>query len=89
MILSSHNRLIPFSMISILSIFLCSIPVFIGCGLALYNSISQDQEFFIALDTITVTGLVIILMIMDLKHPDDYFVDEHEAKNLKKKVYQE
>jgi hypothetical protein len=32
---------------------------------------------------------MIILMVMDLKHPDDYFIDEHEAKNLKKKVYQE
>lgn len=26
---------------------------------------------------------------MDLKHEDEYFNDEHEAKNLKKKVYEE
>lgn len=43
MVLSSLNKLTPFSMISVISIFICSIPVFVGCGLALYNSISQDQ----------------------------------------------
>ena len=26
---------------------------------------------------------------MDLKHEDEYFNDEHEAKNLKKKVYEQ
>ena len=32
---------------------------------------------------------MILLILMDLKHADDYFVDEHEAKNLKKKIYEE
>jgi hypothetical protein len=41
------------------------------------------------LDTLTVTGIMIFLILMDLKHEDEYFNDEHEAKNLKKKVYEE
>jgi hypothetical protein len=89
MTLSSPNRLVPFSMLSVVSIFFCSVPVFVGCALALYNSIAQDQEFFIALDTLSVTFIMIILILMDLKHSDDYFSDEHEARNLKKKAYQE
>jgi hypothetical protein len=89
MVLSSPNKLTPFTLISIISVLTCSVPVFVGCALSLYNSISQDQEFFIALDTITVTGIMILLILMDMRHPDDYFLDEHEAKNLKKKVYQE
>jgi len=28
-------------------------------------------------------------MLMDLHHPSDYFIDEHETKNMKKKVYEE
>lgn len=32
---------------------------------------------------------MILLMLMDLRHADDYFLDEHESKNLKKKAYQE
>lgn len=77
MALSSINKLIPFSLLGILSLFLCSAPICVGCALALYNSISKDQEFFIALDTITVTGIMIILILMDLRHTDDYFSDEH------------
>jgi len=26
---------------------------------------------------------------MDMRHPDDYFIDEHETKNLKRKIYEE
>lgn len=77
MVLTSPNRLVPFSMISIISIFLCSIPVFVGCALGLYNSISQDQEFYISMDTLVVTGIMILLILMDLRHADDYFCDEH------------
>ena len=43
MVLTSPNKLVPFSLVGIISIFLCSIPVFVGCGLALYNSIDKDQ----------------------------------------------
>ena len=24
-----------------------------------------------------------------MRHPDDYFIDEHQTKNLKRKIYQE
>lgn len=89
MTLSSINKLIPFSLLGILSLFLCSAPICVGCALALYNSVSKDQEFFIAFDTIVVTGIMLILILMDLRHSDDYFSDEHEAKNLKKKIYEE
>lgn len=43
MVLTSSNRLVPFSMLSVISLLTCSAPLFAGCGLALYNSISQDQ----------------------------------------------
>lgn len=77
MTLSSPNKLIPFSLLGILSIFLCSAPICVGCALGLYNSIAKDQEFFLALDTLAITLLMMLLIIMDLKHSDDYFVDEH------------
>lgn len=41
--LNSLNKLLPFSLLSIISIVICSIPVIVGSGLALYFSISQDQ----------------------------------------------
>ena len=89
MILSSTNKLVPFSLLGILAIFLCSAPICVGCALSLYNSLNKDQEFWIAFDTLVITGIMVLLILMDLRHPDDYFVDEHEAKNLKKKIYEE
>jgi len=32
---------------------------------------------------------MILLILMDMRHPDDYFIDEHETKNLKRKIYEE
>lgn len=32
---------------------------------------------------------MVILILMDLRHSDDYFHDEYEAKNLKRKIYEE
>jgi len=75
MVLTAPNKLIPFVLVGLISILLCSIPILVGCGLALYNSLSQDQQFFIALDTVVVTSIMIILILMDMKHPDDYFSD--------------
>ena len=43
MVLSSINKLVPFSLLGILSIILCSIPICVGCSLGLYNSVSKDQ----------------------------------------------
>ena len=43
MVLSSPNKLTPFSLLGVLSIFLCSAPVCVGSALALYNSVSKDQ----------------------------------------------
>jgi hypothetical protein len=43
MVLSNVNKLVPFSLLGLISIFLCSAPLAVGCALALYNSISQDQ----------------------------------------------
>ena len=42
-----------------------------------------------ALDTLVVTGIMIILLLLDLKHPHNYFIDELETQNMKKKMYQE
>lgn len=38
-----------------------------------------------ALDTAVVTGIVVLLMLMDLHHPPDYFIEEHETKYFNKK----
>lgn len=43
MILSSPKKLIPISVLSIVSIFVSSVPVGIGASLALYYSLSIDQ----------------------------------------------
>jgi hypothetical protein len=43
LVLSSVNQLVPFSLLGVLSLLLCSLPICVGCALALYNSISQDQ----------------------------------------------
>ena len=43
MILSSTNKLVPFSLLGILAIFLCSAPICVGCALGLYNSLNKDQ----------------------------------------------
>jgi hypothetical protein len=41
--LISPNKLLPFSLLSIVSLAICSLPVMIGTSLALYFSISRDQ----------------------------------------------
>ena len=35
------------------------------------------------------TGIMIVLLLMDLKHPHNYFIDELETQNIKNKMYQE
>jgi len=76
MTLASTNKLIPFVLVGIISILVCSVPIIVGCALALYNSIDRDQQFYIAFDTLVVTCIMAILILMDMKHPDDYFSDE-------------
>ena len=36
-----------------------------------------------------VTGIMIILILLDLKHSHNYFIDELETQNIKNKMYQE
>lgn len=43
MVLSNANKLVPFTLLGVLSVLLCSVPLAVGCALGLYNSISQDQ----------------------------------------------
>lgn len=43
MILSSTNKLVPFSLLGVIALFLCSAPICVGCALALYNSLDKDQ----------------------------------------------
>lgn len=89
MVLSSVKKLIPISVLTIVSLFVSSIPLVTGASLALYFSIATDQEFFAALDTLIVTGLMILLMLMDLRHAHHYFIDELETHNIKNKIYEE
>ena len=72
--LISLNKLLPFSLLSIVSLVICSLPVTVGAGFALYFSISQDQEFFAALDCLTITSIMSILTLLDLRHESTYFV---------------
>ena len=67
------NKLKPFSLLSIISVVVCSIPVSISCSLALYFSINQDFEFFAALDCLAVTSILIVLILLDLRHESTYF----------------
>jgi len=41
--LIAANKLIPFSLLSGLSILLCSVPLLVGNSFAMYFSIAQDQ----------------------------------------------
>lgn len=77
--LTAVNKLLPFSLLSIVSLVVCSLPVAVGASLALYFSITQDQEFFAALDCLIITSIMIILMLMDLRHESTYFVIELES----------
>jgi len=43
MVLSNSNKLVPFTLLGIISLLFCSAPLAVGLALALYNSISQDQ----------------------------------------------
>ena len=72
--LMSLNKLMPFSLLSIISLIICSLPVIVGAGLALYFSIDHDQEFFAALDCVTITSIMGILILLDLRHESTYFV---------------
>jgi hypothetical protein len=87
--LVSLNKLLPFSLLSIVSLVVCSLPVLVGAGLALYFSIDQDQEFFAALDCVTITSIMTVIVLLDLKHESTYFVVEFETENLKRQIYEE
>ena len=89
MVLSSAKKLIPISVLTIISLFVSSIPFSTGASLALYFSIATDQEFFAALDTLIVTGVMVLLMLLDLRHSHNYFIDELETQNIKNKIYDE
>lgn len=71
------------------SLFLSSTPIIVGTSFALYYSLGQDQEFFNALDTLLVTAIMMLLMLLDLRHPYNYFIDELETQNIKNKIYRE
>ena len=43
MVLSSAKKLIPFSILSLVSIFVSSGPVIVGACFAIYYSLNQDQ----------------------------------------------
>lgn len=32
---------------------------------------------------------MVFLLLLDLRHPPNYFIDEHETKNIKNKMYHE
>ncbi len=61
----------------------------VGASLALYFSLNRDQEFFAALDCLTITSIMIIITLLDLRHESTYFVIEHESENLKRQIYEE
>ena len=77
--LMSLNKLLPFSLLSIISIVICSLPCVVASGMALYLSIAQDQEFFAAMDCITITSIMMIFTLLDLRHESTYFVVEFET----------
>lgn len=81
--LTSVNSLRPINALTIASLFLLTIPSAAGAGLAMYYSISQDQEYWVALDCMVVTLLGGVLGLVDLHHGKDYFYDELEAQNVK------
>ncbi len=70
------NKLLPFSLLSVISLASCSIPIIVASSLALYFSIDRDQEFFAALDCLLITSIMSILVLIDLKHDSTYFVIE-------------
>ena len=78
--MNSVNSLKPTNILSAMSLGLCSLPALTASGLAIYYSVSKDQEFWIGLDTLLVTGGEAILMLIDLYHPEDYFSKEHTTK---------
>ena len=87
--LMSVTKLIPFSIISICSLILCSLPIVTGSSLALYYSTSNNNEYFAALDCLTVSSIMFLLIILDLKHESTYFIREIESENIKRQMYEE
>ena len=55
----------PFNVISLLSIFFCSLPVIIGSVLSLYDNDHYDQLFISAIDSVIITGLMIVAILWE------------------------
>lgn len=36
-----------------------------------------------------VTGLMLLLLLLDLRHPPNYLIDELETQNIKNKIYEQ
>lgn len=66
----------PFNVISLISIFLCSIPVLIGAVMALYDNEEVDQLFISAIDCVLVTALMIVAILWEGHKNERFFLDE-------------
>jgi hypothetical protein len=74
--LTSLTQLMPFNVISLVSIFFCSIPVIIGAVLALYDNNEVDQLFVSAIDCVLVTALMIVAILWEGHKNERFFLDE-------------
>ena len=63
--MTSLNQLIPFNIISLLSVFLTSIPILIGAFIVLYEYDSKDQLFISAIDCIIISGLMVVALLWE------------------------
>jgi hypothetical protein len=74
--LSSLTQLMPFNLISLASVFFCSIPVLIGAMIALYEDENIDQLFISAVDCVLVTSLMIVAILWEGHKNERFFLDE-------------
>lgn len=68
--------MLPFNLVSFVSIFVSSMPIIIGCVIVMYDDNDIDQLFVSALDSVIVTGLMIVAILWEGHKNERFFLDE-------------
>lgn len=73
--LTNTKLLFPFNVLSLLSVFLCSISVIVATVIILYDDKHKGQIFVSALDALIVTIFMVIMIIWEAQKNERYFQD--------------
>ena len=83
-----HNLFFPSTLFTIIALFTSEILILVAAFDLAYNKLLKDQVFYTAVETLIVTVISIVVSLIDIYKPDNYFEDTDfmETKRYLEKV---